>query len=69
MKREGSLTIEAALIFPVVLFTFALVLHTGIDMHMELRETAYAIMEETDLDTVPMFYRWKKAGELVTDED
>lgn len=65
MKRmKGSLTIEAALIFPIILFVFILAIQTGITMYTECRDTAIAIKGETDLEIVDTFYRFKKAGEL-----
>lgn len=62
---QGSLTIEAAVIVPMLLMVFALAMNSGLVMYEECRETAVAIMEEPEADTVKLFYRWKEAGELL----
>lgn len=62
---RGSLTIEAALIVPMLLMVFALAMGSGLAMCGECRETAALIMEEPEPDTVKMFYRWKTMGELL----
>lgn len=66
---EGSLTIEAALIFPLVLALFALTMESGMELYRESRETAALIMEEEEPDTVKTFYKWKILGEWKTDEN
>ena len=60
---RGSLTIEAALVVPLVLALFAFAMKSGIQMYTEGRDTALAI------EAVKMFYRWQEAGELFQNED
>ena len=66
MKRvRASMTVEASLILPLVLFMFGLVMQTGIAMYEECRDTAVAIQEESDVEIVETFYHWKKVGEWI----
>lgn len=67
--KEGSLTVEAAIIFPIVLALFTLTMQTGIELYQESRETAALIMEEGKTDTVKLFYRYKILGEWMANED
>ena len=55
---RGSLTIEAALVVPLVLALFT-----------ECRDTALAIGQEQEIEAVKMFYHWQEAGELFQNED
>lgn len=64
---RGSLTIEAAIIVPMLLMVFALTMESALTMYDECRETAALIMEEPEPDTVKLFYRWKAAGELLNE--
>ena len=64
---RGSLTIEAALVVPLVLALFAFAMKSGIQMYTECRDTALAIGQE--IEAVKMFYRWQEAGELFQNED
>ena len=70
MKRvRASMTVEASLILPLVLFLFGLVMQMGIAMYEESRDTAAAIQEESDIEIVETFYRWKKVGEWIENGD
>ena len=62
---RGSLTIEAALVVPLVLALFAF----AMKMYTECRDTALAIGQEQEIEAVKMFYRWQEAGELFQNED
>ena len=66
---RGSLTIEAALVVPLVLALFAFAMKSGIQMYTECRDTALAIGQEQEIEAVKMFYRWQEAGELFQNED
>lgn len=67
--KEGSLTVEAALIFPIVFALFVLTMQTGIKLYGETRETAELIMEEDKTETLKLFYRCSLLGEWITNED
>ncbi len=70
MRRvEGSLTIEAALILPLVLSLFLMTARAGIMLYMEYEETSVSILKEKEWDTVKYFYMWNKIGEFMEDED
>lgn len=66
---KGSLTVEAAIILPLLLGLLGLVMSSGIQMYTECRDTAVSILEEPDLDIVKTFYRWQEIGDIVGDED
>lgn len=68
-KVRGSLTVEAAVVVPLVLFVFALAMQSGLSMYTECRDTAVLIQEERKPDVVKMFYRWREAGEFLGNED
>ena len=48
---KGSLTVEASLIFPLILAVFVLAMSTGFQLYREF-------------DTIKWFYRCKEMGEL-----
>lgn len=68
-KVKGSLTIEAAVIVPLVLFVFVLAMESGLSMYTECRDTAVSIRDEEKYDTVKLFYCWREAGEFLGNED
>lgn len=68
-KRNGSLTVEAAIIFPLVIAVFIIAVNGGISLNQDVRETVAGIEDKEDINTVKMFYRWKVLGELLGDED
>ena len=47
---RGSLTIEAALVVPLVLALFAFAMKSGIQMYTECRDTALAIGQEQEIE-------------------
>lgn len=53
---KGSLTVEAALVFPVLLFLMIFTMQMGLQMYTECRDTAVSILEEQDLDIIKQFY-------------
>lgn len=69
MKVQGSLTIEAALIIPLVLLVFGLAMSSGIILYTECRDTAAGIREEKEFDAVETFYRWQGIGDIIGDGD
>ncbi len=68
-KVRGSLTIEAAIILPLVLLLFGAAMDGGIQMYTECRDTAVSIAEEKEIDTVKLFYRFKALGDITGNED
>lgn len=67
--EKGSLTVEGAIIFPIVLALFLVTMQTGITLCGECRETAAWMVEEEKQDTIKLFYICKLAGEAIKDED
>lgn len=57
MRREkGSLTVEAALIVPILLLLMALAIHTGIDLQEETKELAEKLQSREELPIVDVLY-------------
>lgn len=50
------MTVEAALIVPLVLTVFTLTVNAGICLYTECTEMAEAAMAEEDVDAVELFY-------------
>lgn len=63
-KIDGSLTVEAALIIPLLLFLIVIAIRGGVDLYLECRATVEYLEQEEPLDAVGLFYLWKEAGEL-----
>lgn len=68
-KIQGSFSIEAAIIVPMLVFLFAITINCGIEMYTECRDMAIGIYEEEELDIVALFYRYQKIGDMVEDGD
>lgn len=66
---QGSFTIEAAIIVPMLVFLFAITINCGLEMYTECRDMAVKIQEEEELDIVTLFYRYQKIGDMVEDGD
>lgn len=60
---KGSMTVEAALILPLVFAMFGLAMVSGLRICEECKATAIRIREEQEPDIVKEFYIWKELGE------
>lgn len=71
MKRKlsGSLTVEAAMILPLLLWVFGIAMSSGIQMYAECTDTAAAILEEPNLDVVKVFYRSQEIEDIIGNEN
>lgn len=63
-KQKGSLTVEAALIVPLVLTVFALTVNAGISLYTECREMAAAAMAREDVDAAQLFYARERVKDI-----
>lgn len=52
---DASLTVEAAIMIPLMMFLLAGVMNLGIDLYVECRDTAIEIEAEDALDVVGLF--------------
>lgn len=68
-KFEGSLTVEAAIIFPLVLMLFVSAINGGIGLYQVVSELSVKIESDEKIDTVKIFYRFKMLGELFDNEN
>lgn len=70
MKRmRASITVEAAIIVPLVLFVFGLSMRSGIQLYLEFKDTVFEIMEDETMDAVQKFYQLNMLGDIGEDED
>lgn len=53
----GSITVEAALVIPVLLLVFGSIMQKGIELYTETKEMTVEQMEEDDWDIVKEFNR------------
>jgi hypothetical protein len=68
LRMRGSLTVEAAIILPVVLAVFTVAIKSGIDLYEETRDRAVAVTETGSPDILKRFYQWKMLEGLVDEE-
>lgn len=66
---KGSLTVEAAVILPLLLFLFGIAMQGGIDLYKEVKNTSVLIEQEEKINTVKSFYQWKMLGDMTTNEN
>lgn len=61
-KKEGSLTVEASLLFPVLVLLLMFFLQQTIDAYQGINRTAEQIQSEDAVDTTNIFlhYVWGK---------
>lgn len=65
MKRmRASITVEAAIIVPLVLFVFGLSMRSGIQLYLEFKDTVFEIMEDETMDAVQKFYQLNMLGDI-----
>lgn len=70
MKRmRASITVEAAIIVPLVLFVFGFSMRSGIQLYLEFKDTVFEIMEDETMDAVQKFYQLNMLGDIGEDED
>ena len=55
--RRGSLTVEASLIFPVLVLLLMFFLHTTISGFMQVEKQAEQIQQQQELDTTAVFWK------------
>lgn len=68
-KYHGVLTVEAALILPMVLFTFLTAMRSGITLFTETKELTEKLQEQTETDAPELFRRIQWLGEEWKDGD
>lgn len=68
--RRGSLTVEASLIFPVLVLLLMFFLHTTISGFMQVEKQAEQIQQQQELDTTAVFWKnihQNNIKEIITD--
>lgn len=61
---RGSFTVEAACIFPVILFCICITIDVGITLYEEIRQEAMSQMENEKLDLISAMYKRELVKEL-----
>ena len=58
MKRyQGSFTVEAAIILPIILFCICLVIELGVSMHNEVKIQVGEQIQQKKIDMIKCMYR------------
>lgn len=65
---KGSFTIEAACVFPIILFCIFIAIDVGINLYQEVKQEAMRQMEEKKLDLISVMYRREFLKELFEEE-
>lgn len=68
MKVHGSLTVEAAMIVPLVLTVFMLAVKGGVALYEETKELTTEIKQEESPEVLKHFYRWQMVEDLMDGE-
>lgn len=69
VKVRGSLTVEAAMIVPLVLTVFMLAIRGGVTLYEETKELTIEIKQEESPEVLKHFYRWQMVEDLMDGED
>lgn len=65
MRRwNAALTVEAAVIMPMVLILLAAAMHIGIELYMETEALAAEIQKREELPILEMFRQTERLGEM-----
>lgn len=64
-KAKGSLTVEAALVVPVVLFCILLILDQGLELYGEVVKTAQKQEMWVEFHPAEKFRKLEQLGELI----
>lgn len=65
---RGSFTIEAACVFPIILFFVCITIDVGIILYQEIKQEAMSQMENEKLDLISVMYRRELVKELLGEE-
>jgi hypothetical protein len=66
--KKGSYTVEAAIVVPMLIFTYVIAMHIAIGLYQEIRDDEQGYFGE-ELRVVDTFYIWENAGGLRNGED
>lgn len=61
---KGSFTIEAACVFPMILFCMCITIDVGITLYQEIKQEAVNQIESENLDLISAMYRRGLVKEL-----
>ena len=68
-KVRGSLTVEAALMIPLVLFLTVTAVRGGVELYQECRATVQALEAEQEIQIVRLLYLYEGIGDLTENGD
>lgn len=68
-KVRGSLTVEAAIVIPLVLFLVVFAIDGGVELYLECHNTVMSLEAEEKVDTVRLFYVCNGIGDMIGDGD
>ena len=64
-KYNGSFSVEASYIIPLILFCICIVVELGVTLHQEVQTEVKTQMEKAPLDMVKAMYRREYVKELL----
>lgn len=66
-KVKGSLTVEAAVIIPLLLFLIVAAIDGGVELYLECRNMATKLESEEKTDVVQLLYLCDGIGDMIED--
>ncbi len=68
-KVRGSLTVEAAVMIPLVLFLTVTAVRGGVELYQECRATVQELEAEQEIRIVRLLYLYEGIGDLTENGD
>lgn len=68
-KMNGSMTVEAAIMIPMLLFLVASAIDGGVEMYLESQNSVLSLEKEEKIDVVELFYLCNVIGDRIGNED
>lgn len=68
-KVKGSLTVEAAIMIPLLLFLIVTAINGGVELYLECQNMVTELESEEKTDAVRLFYLWNGIGDMIGDGD
>lgn len=68
-KVRGSLTVEAAMVIPLLLFLIVMAIDSGVQLYLECQDTIMALESEEEQNTIRLFYLYNGIGDMIENGD
>ena len=67
-RLKASFTVEASLIFPMIIFAMARCINVSIELHEEVKETAYVSKQVREFNAFQLLLGERLVAEVISDE-